>query len=213
LHYQKHTTMPTYSSQALIRQLQNQTEQFIDLAISQWQMIPHTTFARKPGANKWSANECLQHLNSYSRYYLPAIETAINSASANNQASASEFKAGWLGHYFTELMLPKDGGRPTKKMKAPKSAQPIQILESHKVISEFIDHQEKLLQLLDKASKVNLNKIRVPTSLSKMIQLKLGDTFNFLIAHQNRHVLQTQRALNIKEKLPVGGFLLSTTQL
>ena len=87
------------------------------------------------------------------------------------------------------------------------------VLESHAVISEFIDQQEKLLQLLEAAAKVDLNKVRIPISISKLIKLRLGDTFNFTVAHQNRHVLQAQRALNVKEKFPVGGFLLSTTQL
>lgn len=205
--------MPTYSSQALLRQLQQQTEHLIDIAISQWQMIPHTTFARKPGAGKWSANECLQHLNSYGRYYLPAIEQAIHQAMKKQQQPAKQFAAGWLGHYFTQMMLPNTNGKGAKKMKAPKSSQPISILESHAVISEFIDQQEKLLQLLDAAAKVDLNKVRIPISISKLIKLKLGDTFNFIIAHQNRHVLQAQRALNVKEKSPIGGFLLSTTKL
>jgi hypothetical protein len=205
--------MPTYSSQALLRQLQQQTEQFIDTAISRWQMIPHTNFARKPGEGKWSANECLQHLNSYGRYYLPAIEKAISTARQKNVAPASTFHTGWLGHYFTEMMLPNASGKPAKKMKAPKSSQPTSIVESHAVISEFIDQQEKLLQLLEAAAAINLNTIRIPISISQLIKLKLGDTFNFLIAHQNRHVLQAQRALNAKEKLPAGGFLLSTTAL
>lgn len=205
--------MPTYSSQALLHQLRQQTEHFIELAISQWQMIPHTSFARQPAVGKWSANECLQHLNSYGRYYLPAIEKAIEKAKENAEAPASTFHTGWLGHYFTEMMLPNASGKPAKKMKAPKSSQPTSILESHAVISEFIDQQEKLLQLLEAAADVNLNTIRIPISISKLIKLKLGDTFNFLIAHQNRHVLQAQRALNAKEKLPAGGFLLSTTAL
>jgi hypothetical protein len=205
--------MPTYSSQALLRQLHQQTEQFIDLAISEWQMIPHTQFARKPAPEKWSANECLQHLNTYGRYYLPEIENAILKAKANNLGPSSTFQTGWLGHYFTEMMLPTTNGKPAKKMKAPKNARPTKIVESHLVISEFIDQQEKLLQLIDEAATVNLNKIRIPISIAKMIKLKLGDTLNFLIAHQNRHVLQAQRALNVKDKLPAGGFLLSTTAL
>lgn len=185
--------MPTYSTTLFLRQLQQQTELLLDTAISQWQMIPHSVFARKPSADGWSANECLQHLNSYSRYYLPAIEKAIK---AEAKPSTPLFRSGWLGHYFTTLMLPKANGA-VKKMKAPKDHAPVDIMPSHAVISEFIDHQEKLLALLEMASHVDLNHAKVPISISKWIELKLGDVFGFVIAHEYRHFLQAHKALGL----------------
>lgn len=195
----KQLTMPTYSSQQLLQKLQTQTEILLDTAISQWQMMPHNIFARKPGAESWSANECIQHLNSYGCYYLPAIEKAIRNSTT---AAEPEFTAGWLGNYFTKLMQPSQNG-PMKKMKSPKDHQPTVILPSHEVISEFISQQEKLLQLLRAAASVNLDKNRVPVSISKWIKLKLGDTFHFLIVHEYRHFLQAQKALELVQELSV----------
>lgn len=186
--------MPSHLSQPFLSQLQGQVTHFIDLAQGGWQLLPHSTFSRRPGEGQWGANECLQHLNSYCQYYLPAIERAMEMAPPT-QKPATVFKTGWLGHYFTQLMMPGTPGRPAKKMKAPKNHQPAGITDSHLVIAEFIAHQQKLLQLLGKAGSHNLNIIRVPISISKMIKLKLGDTFNFLVAHQQRHVLQATRAL------------------
>ena len=185
--------MPTYATPILLRQLQQKTESLLDTAVSEWQMIPHTRFARKPSAESWSANECLQHLNSYGRYYLPAIEKAIE----NSLPPASPlFHSGFLGHYFTTLMMPADN-RKSRKMKSPKEHAPTTIPESHMVISEFIDQQEKLLQLLKAAATVDINRAKVPVSISKWIRLKLGDTFNFFVAHEHRHFLQAQKALGI----------------
>ncbi len=87
-------------------------------------------------------------------------------------------------------------------MSAPKDHYPQVQEDSHKVIAEFIEHQEQLLGLLGQASIVDINQARVPVSIAKWMKLKLGDTFLFLIAHHYRHVLQAGRAL---EKEGVGG--------
>ncbi|MCX8490359.1 MAG: hypothetical protein ORN54_04755 [Cyclobacteriaceae bacterium] len=55
----------------------------------------------------------------------------------------------------------------------PKDHSPKTITESLLVISDFIDLQEKLLQLLRKAEGINLNKNRVGISIAPFIKLKL----------------------------------------
>jgi hypothetical protein len=186
--------MKIYKSEILVEDLLNQTETILKMAIAEWQLIPHSRFARKPSPESWSANECLQHLNSYGKYYLPAIEKSI--AKGSKEPFKDEFSPGWLGNYFTKLMLPSANGKPSKKMKSPKDHAPKTIIESHLVVAEFIDQQEKLLRLLIQAKKIDLNKNKVGISIAPFIKLKLGDVFMFLIAHLQRHTLQAQRALN-----------------
>ncbi len=187
--------MPVYLSNTLINELQEQTESFLNKAISEWQMIRHSQFALKESPEKWSATQCLEHLNSYGRYYLPVMEKAIQEARKKNFSSAVHFKSGWLGNYFTQLMTPKQDGTLGKKMSSPKDHYPVSNFNSHQVIGEFIEQQEKLLQLLEDARNIDLNKASCPISIAKFIKLKLGDTFLFFIAHQYRHILQAERAL------------------
>jgi len=156
-------------------------------------LIPHSTFALRPTSESWSANECLQHLNSYGRFYLPGIEEALKKSQIDQ--SATSFSPGWLGNYFTKLMMPGTDGKPSKKMNSPKDHSPKTIIDSPLVISEFIDQQEKLLALLNTAKKFDLNTVKVGISIAPIIKLKLGDVFRFVIAHQVRHILQAERAL------------------
>ena len=192
--------MPKYSSHLLLAQLQNHTEQFLDLAIGEWQMLPHSKFARKPSPESWSANECLQHLNTYGEYYLPAIQKAMITAGESHGVNPV-FQAGMLGNIFTRMMMPGTSEKPLKKMKAPKESIPKTILDSHQVIATFIDQQEQMLQLLEKAKSVDLAKIKVPISLNRFIKMRLGDTFHFLIIHTLRHVIQAQKALGANRDL------------
>ncbi len=185
--------MSTYRHQQLIFDLETQVDQLISKAISEWQLLPDSQFALKPSANAWSANECLQHLNSYGRYYLPAMQKAIEGATPGN--ATLTFSSGWLGNYFTKLMMPKGNGSLASKMKSPKDHAPTKIIDSHRVIAEFIDQQEILLKLLRDSKQIDLNKVKVSISIAPFIKLKLGDVFMFLIAHLIRHSQQADRAI------------------
>ena len=196
--------MASYNRNTLIENLLDQTEIILKKAI-EWQLIPHSTFALRPTSESWSANECLQHLNSYGSFYLPAIESVLSRSV--KRESSTQFSSGWLGNYFAKLMTPGIGGKPSKKMNSPKNHAPKTIIDSRLVISEFIDQQEKLLALLNTAKKFDLNTVKVGISIAPFIKLKLGDVFRFVIAHQVRHIFQAERALAnagvVQEKLKV----------
>ncbi len=196
MHQIKKNHMPVYNTEKLLDYLSEHTEAFLQKAVSEWQTLPHSVFAHKASPEKWSANQCLAHLNSYGRYYLPLMENRINVAKQNGSHVTATFIAGWLGNYFTKMMLTDASGKPAKKMSAPKEHNPQVQEDSYQVIAEFIEQQEKLLVLLNEAKHIDMNKVRVPISITKFIRLKLGDTFLFLIAHNYRHTMQAMRALN-----------------
>jgi hypothetical protein len=181
-----------YQTTVLLDNLYQTTEGFLEKAIREWQSLPSEQLNKQPAPNAWSAAQCLEHLNVYGRYYLPALKKAINNA---EKQPTQTFKSGWLGDYFYRLMLPNTEGSLKSKMKAPKNAVPPVELNSAAVIAEFIEQQEELLQLIEQARAVNIGSIRIPISLTKWIRLKLGDTFLFVVAHNERHILQAERAL------------------
>src|SRR4051812_847939 len=187
--------MPTFNSNQLIDDLQQQTESFLNEAVQQWQLLPPTIMLHKETPEKWSAAQCLMHLKSYGNYYFPAIARAIDEAVSKHWLSTMNFKSSWFGNFFTELMLPKDAAGTVKKMKAPRNHTPLANDNSDAAIATFIDQQEKILQLLEKARAIDLRKAKTPISISKFIKLPVGDTFRFLIAHNYRHVLQAKRVI------------------
>ncbi|HEX6333074.1 MAG TPA: DinB family protein [Flavisolibacter sp.] len=152
----------------------------------------------------WSVAQVLEHLNMFSRYYLPAIEKSMVHITRDTNAW---FVPGFFGNYFTNMMMPRNVYEVKNKMKAMKDYRPDKGLNVETVFKEFFQHQQKLLQLLEIARRRNLNTIKVPISLSRFIRLKLGDTFRFFIAHEQRHMIQarnTIKAVGIPtDKFPV----------
>lgn len=184
----------------LLENLHQQTEAFLQKAIGEWQMLPPEMLAAGSSPERWSAAQCLEHLNIYGRYYLPAIEKAIQEAKQKSSRSVENFNPGWLGDYFAKLMRPGPDGHLKSKMKAPKHAVPSVNPDPRAMLAEFIDQQEKMLQLLTAAADVDLNRIRIPISIAPWLRLKLGDTFLFVTAHIQRHILQAERAMTAMQQ-------------
>ncbi|CAN5775321.1 DinB family protein [soil metagenome] len=182
-----------YLSNQLLDELYDQTEKNIVKAITEWQQLSSYQLPAQPATGQWSALQCLEHLNSYGRYYLPAITSAISMGSTKQPSLY--FKSSLLGNYFYKLMLPQQDGKLKKKMKSPKDHQPATQLDAAVVLSEFISQQELLGQLLIKIRSIDINKVRVPISIAPFIKLKLGDTLLFFVAHIQRHSSQAERAL------------------
>lgn len=177
--------MRSYNSTAILEELQADVRHLI-LATTYLQKEDPELLAMVPAPGRWSAIQVLEHLNSYGRYYLPAIKRSMRV----NKAPKEKFTPGWFGNYFTRIMKPGPGGTVRNKMRAPKAHRPPAVLDIKPVMDDFMDQQQQLLNLLEQAKQKNIGAIRTPISISRFIKLKLGDTFRFLIAHEQRHFLQ-----------------------
>ncbi len=187
--------MPVFNSKDLIAQLERDVQQQL-ARLDKLKIFSAEMLKQQPGAGRWSIAQVLEHLNSYNRYYLPQIEKALQTGRIKKIPANQSFRSGWFGNYFTNIMQPGKDGLIQKKMKSPQDHAPVPDLDGEKVIREFLEGQNRLIDFLQQANHTDMGKLRVPISISKYIRLKLGDTFRFLIAHQNRHFVQIQNILN-----------------
>ncbi|OLY91509.1 DinB superfamily protein [Cnuella takakiae] len=193
--------MKKFKAEDLINSLQQDVRQLI-LGAEHFRGIDPVKLNYPPAEGSWTVLQALEHLNLYNRYYLPEIERKV--AIIPKEWNAW-FVPGMLGDYFTRMMQPANVLEVKNKMKTPKGYRPELVLNADAVLQEFITHQHKLLKLLEIARKRNMNEIKIATSLSKLLKLKLGDTFRFLIAHEQRHMVQARNALKALG-LPTGQF-------
>lgn len=179
-------------SETVIAELIERTRQIMNKAEGFRQLSPDQ-LNWKPGQDIWSILECIEHLNLYGDFYLPEIERRI---SHSKHQAETDFRPGLLGDYFAKSMLPKE---KMNKMKTFKSKNPNGSRLNKETIDRFLDQQKKMLQLLDRARRVSLNKTKTAISISSFIKLKLGDTFRFVIYHNERHMVQADKILAVKD--------------
>lgn len=137
----------------------------------------------------WSALECIEHLNRYGRFYIPEMKKRISVA---KKSSNSTFTSGWLGNYFAKSMIPSTTMKPIKTFE---SMNPVGSKLDESVIDEFLTQQNYILEILESVRGKDLNKMKTSISISNLVKLRIGDTLRVVIYHNERHILQAQRAL------------------
>jgi hypothetical protein len=170
-------------SENFIANLIEQTRQIIN-EIESLKKLDNDTLNWKLSSQSWNILECIEHLNLYGDYYLPEISSSIHNAKASKGAA---FKSGFLGGYFAKSMLPKER---LNKMKTFASKNPINQKLERNVIIRCLSQQIQLVELLNQSRNVSLNKAKVKISIARWVKINLGDTFQFVINHNLRHLRQ-----------------------
>lgn len=175
-------------TETLLAELIEYTRQHIN-QVEQLKQQSEAELNWKANTNSWSALEAIEHLNLYGDFYLPEIAKRISES--KHQAEA-QFKAGFLGNYFANMMLPraKPNNMKTFSDKNPNGSK----LDSQ-VLDRFLEQQHRMLELLKQARQVSLTKTKTGITISSWIKLRLGDTFRVVIYHNERHVQQAYRVL------------------
>jgi hypothetical protein len=148
----------------------------------------------KRTSESWSVLECIEHLNRYGDFYIPEMTKKIEAAKHKN---VEVFKSNWLGNYFSKMV---GYNEDLKKMKTLAPMNPLNSNLNIQTLEKFIEQQHQITQLLDSAKNVNLDKTKTAISISKLIKLKLGDTFRVVIFHNERHIKQAEKTFTEASK-------------
>ena len=163
------------------------------ISILKTELLPLTAelLSRPRSDGGWSIAQCIQHLNTYADHYIPLIEKKLND---QPQSVQQEVVQGWLGSYFIKMMDPEN----TSKYKAAKKHRPGRASDGHREILKLTGHLQELDKLLKGHPGADCNKIRISTSIIGFVKLRLGDTLEFILMHNHRHLNQALN--NLKEE-------------
>ena len=143
--------------------------------------------------DSWNVLQCLEHLNRYAEFYLDSINDRLEKAKIQSNKDQSEFKGGYFGNKFANDMLPNPDGSLKSTMKTFKSKNPSEDEARIDSLERFLEFQDSWLELIDKASKYDLNSNKCKLTIP-LLKMNLGSTLRFVIYHQERHIQQAERA-------------------
>ncbi|MDX2361103.1 MAG: DinB family protein [Crocinitomicaceae bacterium] len=148
-----------------------------------------------PNPGVWSVAQILAHLNEYGKYYHPTFVKKIENTRFTSTKEA--FVSSPLGRSAWKSMKLGNAKNVKRKFKAPKGYNPTldnSLLDGDGV-NTFLGQQENFLQIIEKAKDVNVRKVKIPISISKIVRLRLGDALLYVTYHNQRHV---QQILNLR---------------
>ncbi|AEW86848.1 hypothetical protein FCOL_10205 [Flavobacterium columnare ATCC 49512] len=177
------------TTQILLSELKKQVQTHIDYVTTLKE--ENLDFLQyRNSSTSWNILECIEHLNLYGDYYLPEIEKVISKSKFRLKIY---YTSGWLGDYFAKSMLL---GAKTSKMKTFKDKNPLKIPLDKTTIDRFLNQQKQLLDLLKKAESIDLEKEKIKISIARCLSIQLGDSFRFIINHDERHIVQCQKIIH-----------------
>jgi hypothetical protein len=178
---------------AFLTALQTATQQLRATAQAEFEPLDLALLNHQPAPGSWSILECLEHLNRYSRYYNPQLAKALTQP---DLAADQPVGYSWLGRKSVDMMRPDN----RKKHTTLKHMNPSGSRLGRETLTEFLNHQTELLDLLARAHRADLNRKAMPVEFFKLLKLRLGEALEFVVVHQQRHL---QQALRVKAGLQV----------
>lgn len=150
---------------------------------------------RKNSAKSWSVVEVVDHLNKVYDVYLENFNDALAHAPdlVGEINEESRHKRTILGRLSIFSMRPK-GSKRKFKMSTFDFFEPSKA-DSDEIFQEFFKKKEQFNDLLKQARKKDLNGLKVPTALGKHVKFYLGECFEFILAHEQRHLIQIKEIM------------------
>ncbi|GAB3922402.1 DinB family protein [Larkinella terrae] len=181
------------------QQLQERIRTVLETVEREFRPLSDEHLNWKPDTKRWSITQCLQHLNLAERFYIRNIQKKVDDLRlVEGTPTDQALKSGLAGRLLRHTVDPKT------KMKLPTASfmKPRNDLDAGDVRKQFVELQQLLHDLLNKATYLDWNEEKLMTLFGNWLKINLGDALLMLVAHTERHINQ---ALRVKQE--AGAFL------
>jgi hypothetical protein len=141
-----------------------------------------------PRPDSWSVAQCVEHLNTTARLYLPQLDEAIANAIRRGTYGEGPFSYNVFGRFFTAAMEPPARFRLT----APKPFLPPPARPRSEVMAAFRAYQVQFTDRLRQANGLDLARAKVRSPTTTWLRFSLGSGFALMLAHERRHLWQAR---------------------
>jgi hypothetical protein len=146
-----------------------------------------------PSPGRWSAAQCLAHLNLTNTAYLSLLDSALEQVRRRNILISGPFHMDWnarLLKYWLE---------PPSLLRMPTTApfQVVTFADPQKALAEFQAVVQVLRQKLNSARGLALDRVKVTSPFAERMQYSVYSAFTLIAAHNRRHLWQAERALAV----------------
>ena len=151
--------------------------------------LSHEPFNWKPGSKSWSIGECVVHLNTIAKGYVPAMREALT---ADAPRAGGPFSYGFVSRKFIEAVRPGSRPIPTAGAMNPSNKIGASGVDKERAMASFDRYTEAYLALCRDAEGFDLAQIKIRSPFLKLMRLPLGAFLDAMGQHANRHVQQAE---------------------
>lgn len=151
----------------------------------------------RPGPGRWSAAECVEHLNLTSRAYIPLLRRAFETAPTSARPATGRYRRDFLGWLFSALVgpLPKLGKGRVGRVKTTADFEPQVSRARVEVVEEFDRLQDELIAITRQADGYPLDEMMIVSPFGGKIRYNFYAALRILPRHEERHLGQAEDAV------------------
>lgn len=144
-------------------------------------------FHWSPVSSRWSIAQCLVHLVIMGGKYLPILDETIEDARADRLLGRGPFRYGLIDRWLVRSAEPPPGFR----LRTPLAARPPNDQPLPGVVANFLTMQDEMRKRIRAANGLDLVRAKVRSPFIRSLKMGLGPCFEFLAAHERRHLWQS----------------------
>jgi hypothetical protein len=148
-------------------------------------------FRWAPGPDRWSAGQCLEHLNITDRSMLPPMRQAAQRVRAAGRRAKRPTQHSFFMRWFIKDMEPP----PKRRYQTGSGFLPAGGVSRARTLAEFNAVHDELLRLLEQVDGFDLSGAKVQSPFAMWLKYKLGSAIALQLAHDRRHLWQAREAL------------------
>ncbi len=146
----------------------------------------------KISPEKWSIAECLDHVISLDKLYIPAIKSALEK-NEKDEYNLNEFTNSFMGKFVLGMFKPE----AKFKVKTPQKFQSSKSNYDSSIVDDFIDQKKEMIELIEEAKRYEVSRIKITSPTIKLLRMNAGEMFMFLYIHDKRHINQAANVLKV----------------
>jgi hypothetical protein len=159
---------------------------------------PDDLWGARPAEDRWSAAECIEHLNLTSAAFFPILEKGLAEAGAAGSRAPGRYRRGLVGWLLWKSVAP--GSR--FRVRTGDAFVPSGLRAPEEVRRTFRDDQETLVRMVEAAAGLDLGSVRVASAFDPRVRYNLYACFTILARHQHRHLAQAEAAVSAARSSP-----------
>jgi hypothetical protein len=158
-----------------------------------YRALPSAAWSDHPGPGRWSAAECVAHLNLTSDALLPLFRAGLDEARARGGRTGRRYRRDLVG-WLVWLAMRPSGGLKTTALPAyvPSTAGAGAPVED--LLAVFDRLQEQFVACARAAEGLPIEQVTVVSPFDARVKVNLYAALTLVARHQHRHLLQAERA-------------------
>ena len=158
--------------------------------------ISDENWSKRPGPDRWSAAECVEHLNLTSKAYLALLPDAVMRAKKRGGPAQTHYRRDALGWFMSMMIGPLRhlGKFRIVPVKTTPKFVPKRGRSRTEILSNFVRLQAELAAVIRSGDRLPLDQVKIVSPFGGRMKYSAYSALVIIARHQHRHIQQAEEA-------------------